>query len=198
MITSLRQGNRQLIHPKSIAPNCHLPCLLGITPGKTTYAQAGRIIDAIAPQVKSDAWGPYFTDADGAEIHIQLGDSSTNLQFVTLLRVSVYSWPTQPYELTTIGELMKAGYFPVRVFRVNITGPNTVILYVVFNSDPALIAEIDGYDELLPMSPVTTLIEDRVPHPPDELMGYYDIRASEIGWYGFGSVYKYLNAPLIR
>lgn len=95
---------------------------------------------------------------------------------------------------------MSIGYKPARVFRVDYTGPNTVVLYIVFNSYPTLIAEVDGYKQLTLQSPVTELIEEgNSSYTPEELMGYYDIHdQDEIGWYGFTSTDRYLAASTIK
>src|SRR5262249_53271771 len=54
-------------------PNCSLPCLVGITPGKTSYAEAHQRIHSLST-VEGDDFnvGHYFTDAHGTEVYIQL------------------------------------------------------------------------------------------------------------------------------
>ena len=166
-----------------------LPCILGIVPGETDFTSALQELASIGTQqgiefkTATEGGTTLFAEVKGT-------DPRSGRYVSQLLIYALY-----PNKVTTLGDILNAGYRPVRVFRRRVNGPGGVSLLIVFGEDQTIIADISGYDSVNADSPVRSLTViakvDQEWRLGDILMvEHWDY---EINWLGFASADAYLS-----
>jgi hypothetical protein len=181
-------------------PGCELPCLLNVTPGETNFDKADMLIRFAL------VGHPILSSVPGSIVFLTAANTSP--QFVSFAmtdagegryvkQIEIAS-DDRGAAIMTLGQMIAAGFRPVRVFRGNVNGPRWVTLLIVFGNKQPIVAMTGDRDFLSPSSPITYLIV-LSPEPDSLEMLLTQIHAeTEIPWFGFASVDKYLNAKPIR
>ena len=101
--------------------------------------------------------------------------------------------------ILSLGHFIDSGCRPAHTYRIEATGPDTVILLLVFGASQQTIAAVDAHSSVQ----VDSAITDLWLVPPQSSASYLaDIRAKwhfedEIDWLGYASVDDYwAEAPL--
>jgi hypothetical protein len=162
--------------------------LYDITPGQTSRSQALNRLKAL-PYALWDEQMPggfWINGVTGKGIYATINGLSyhdTVLQLLTEDEKPVLS----------LRQFVDAGCKPSRIYRVNATGPNAVILLLVFGQYGQIIAVVDGYFSVHADSPIASLwlLPARY---SESYLG--DIRMiqhfdDEIPWLGYASVEDY-------
>ncbi len=187
------KSRQQLVLPFN-PPDCVLPCILGIVPGETDITSALQDLTATGAIPGSHTHGTSFEvkAMNGSTFYAVLRGTDPRLgRYVSQL--IVYSlWPDK---VTTLGEILDAGFTPVRVFRNRTNSPSIVNLLLVFGEDERIVAQVTGFGSISAESPVFSLTvlakEDRDWRLGDILMiQHWDY---EIEWKGFAPMEAYLN-----
>jgi hypothetical protein len=175
-------------------PDCILPCMVGISPGETDFSSAFGALASQSVKQGEHVQGAWF----------ELNPTNSNSVYAAIRQTDprlghyvsqIYLYTLYPDKLTTLGEMLNAGYLPVRVFRHRVKGPRSVSLLVVIGEDQRIAAEVSDTVALNADSPVSALIvfskEDREWRLGDILNSqHWDY---EIDWLGFAPIEAYLN-----
>jgi hypothetical protein len=197
LITGLSRGNS--IEAQVLSFNtCLLPCIFGIIPGETLYADAVEIIVSTVPINQIVGYGMFEVRAnDGTPIKVTLWSQAPGLgDSVQTIKLSA---ATSGGQVTTLGNLLAAGYSPHRVFLNNRTGgTNSAKLLAVFDEYMQIGAVLSADVVVSPDTPIETLLvtaQQETPQLMSDFAGlhYFDY---EVGWLGFASVNRYRNAGI--
>lgn len=171
-------------------PGCTLPCVLGITPGITSFDDALRVIDQTIPPQQIVSAGSFWIKTDqGTRIDILLQRTDPREgDYVVEIQLS------SDDRITTLGTLLRSYGEPSTVFRGRVAGPNSVRLLITFEKEPIL-AVIVGDHHVNAQSPVI-LILAVASNKEDRAWKLYDLRVQshfddEIEWLGYASVDDY-------
>jgi hypothetical protein len=174
------------------SPECILPCIFSILPGETDYDDALQTM--ILMGAKQD--GSEFTlKGHLPDLHVEIKRTDPRSgHYVSQVLVYKYPDPGQ-VGVINLGQMLDAGYAPVRVFRNRINGPGVVNLLVVFGKEQQILAHIVGYGQVNSESPIEYVV---VLAKADQDWRMGDILAVEhwdyeIEWQGFASMDVYLN-----
>ena len=175
-------------------PDCYLPCVFGVTPGKTAYSQYNDLIASKVPvnqQIRafeSDFWLKDDTNTKiefYAHYYIQGNPQKIITSFTAF---------TSSGRITTLGKLLNVQHMPVRVFRYQAFGPGGVALIFVFGEDQRLVASVWAKNQVNSDAEVHFLtVLGGSENVMDALV---HVHVDEIRWLGFASADKYLNAPI--
>ncbi len=174
---------------------CSLPCLFDITAGTTNYLQAAENIKNYVPEDQITENGErtsnlWIYGEDRTKIFVvvkQVFPSDT----VTIIELSTHGQG----KITSIGDMISAGYKPMRVFRNRIQGPNTVNLLITFGENEEIIGVVSGSYSVNADSPIDNLFlvdSNYLQWILDDIrtIRNYDF---EITWLGYASVDAYIN-----
>lgn len=177
------------------APDCSLPCVFGITPGKTTWTDYTQLMASNGPtSPRAINRGHNFTikDQDGTRLEL-LADYYVSAN--PIKTVSYLSASTPDGKVTSFGKLVTLQNTPVRVFRSRPFGPQSMLMFFVFGSDQKIVASTWVEHKLSPDTPITFLaVFDNSGTASRVLLSTLNV--DEIRWLGFGSIAKYAAAPV--
>jgi hypothetical protein len=108
-------------------------------------------------------------------------------------------WLEPNGQFMTLGRMFEAGYVPSRIFRARISGPDTVILLIVWGPQEQILTVVDGFHRVDSTSPITGIL---LTAPGNRVYALNDVRfrwhfEDEVGWHGFTSVDTYWDAVSI-
>ncbi len=176
-------------------PGCSLPCVIGITPGKTTFEQALKIAASSVPDNQIISDNEFWIEAKGKSIRIfiTLELQDPRLEYLQQITLSTHGNGS----ITSLGNLLDAGYVPEQVFRSRASGPDTVALLLTFSNQPQVIVQITGYGQVEYSSPVMDIIIVDGKYRPYllELIRAKRHFEDEVTWLGFTSVKEYQQIP---
>jgi hypothetical protein len=176
-------------------PDCYLPCVFGITPGKTTWAEYRELITSNVAAVQQNFGGDsdfWLKDSAGTRVDLlanYLGRDNLK-QTITYLTIS-----TSDGKVTTLGKLLDPQHISVRVFRYRNFAPGGGLNFVIIDKNYRLAASVWAEDRVSPDTPIDSLtVFDNSEAADAELL--HVMSAPEIRWLGFASVDKYASEPL--
>lgn len=180
--------------PSFLARNpCSLPCVYGLTPGKTGREEAVAIVEQISSE--DPAYSPvnrarlYFSTQD-AELSV-LGLVTFTLPDASTVRMMGFSSAEDDADLGTLGDLIVVGLQPSRIYR-SCEATLTRIL-ITFGDAQHVIAESALPDRLRPDTPLTFM---RVYLDDGDTLAEALISfgcAVEMDWHGFAPRWVYLS-----
>lgn len=176
---------------------CELPCVLNIVPGTTTESQAEDIL-AARTSFHNDG-DPDFEYQLTGDLPDQpyIGVRYMNPfapNYVYLLRVTV----TSSKGLTTLGQMLAAGYRIHRVIRSSYAGgmEDTCLFLFTFDNNDQIIAIVVAFGNMDLSSVVTDIyVIDRQDHDAFQSIRDQWHGDDEIRWLGFTSVLRYQSEP---
>jgi hypothetical protein len=175
-------------------PDCFLPCVLGIVPGKTDFYSAFQVLASTSVAHGSHTYGSDFelkaANSGTFDIVVRPTDPRAGHYVSQLFLYTLY-----PNKFATLGDMLNAGYRPVRVFRSRINGPGGISLLIVFGEDQTIAADVEGFESVNAESPIRYIHvfarEDQGSPLEDVLMiEHWDY---EIDWLGYAPIDAYLN-----
>jgi hypothetical protein len=178
------------------AGNCEPPSLYGISVGQTSYRRALNIIANIPKiRVETSDKSPFWTDGlSGNRIYLSI---DSTLPYRDSVGLELHTYDETP--ILSLGHILRSGCQPSHAYRIAVTGPDTVVLLLVFGASQQTIAVVDAHTSVHADSAITDLWL-----VPPRNSGEYldDIRSrghfdDEITWRGYASVNEYwAEAPI--
>jgi hypothetical protein len=98
-------------------PACLMPCIFKIVPGETNYEDTLAWINAefsLQQQVRPGKF--WIQDDEGTQIYVTMR-TYPGVQDVTKIELTTYG----EGHIVTLGQMLEAGYEPIRIFRGRLT-----------------------------------------------------------------------------
>ncbi|MBI1258706.1 MAG: hypothetical protein GC204_14655 [Chloroflexi bacterium] len=170
--------------------NCEPSSLYGMSIGQTSYRRALNIIaDVSAIHVEITDKSTFWTDGlVGNRVYLNL---DSVLPYRDAVALELHTYDETP--ILSLGHFIDSGCSPVHTYRINATGPDTVVLLLVFGTSQQTIAAVDAHTSVQADSAITDLWLV----PPQSSARYLaDIRTKwhfdeEIGWLGYAPIEDY-------
>jgi hypothetical protein len=179
------------------AGSCEPPSLYGISTGQTSYRRALNIIAGL-PKIQietSDKSNFWMDGLEGNRLYLNI---DSRLPYRDDVALELHTFDETP--IFSLGHFLKSGCQPTRAYRIAATGPDTIVLLLVFGAYHQTIAAVNAHTSLHADSAITDLWLV----PPQDSDNYLeDIRSKwhfddEIAWLGYASVDDYWAEAPIR
>jgi hypothetical protein len=178
------------------AGNCEPSSLYGISVGQTSYRRALNIIaDLPKIHVETSDKSTFWTDGlEGNRFYLNI---DSTLPYRDAVGLELHTYDETP--IFSLGHVLRSGCQPSHAYRIAATGPDTVVLLLVFGASQQTIAVVDAHIS----GHADSAITDLWLVPPQNSEDYLDdIRLKghfedEIVWRGYASVDDYwAEAPI--
>ncbi|MBI5931230.1 MAG: hypothetical protein HY862_18120 [Chloroflexi bacterium] len=175
-------------------PACLMPCIFKLIPGETSYQDALAWVDENIPS--QHHLGPqkfWIEDESGTQIFVTLRGYE-GVRDLTKIELTTYD---KGY-IITLGQMLDAGYQPMRMYRGRRVGSTIAKFLIVFDGEQRILAVINADGYIADDTPIISLV---MLSNTGRNIALADIQTGwgfdyEIFWQGYGSTRKYLNSPI--
>ncbi len=177
--------------------NCEPPGLFGMMPGETSLQQAFNILSPMS-NLQRDSYYPggfWMKGSDGKRIYINANKDANPYSDDLTLELDTFD----ETPILSLGQIIDSGCEPANVYRINVTGPDTIILLLVFGQRAHIMVAVDAHTLVNSYSAITSLWFV-APQLSENVLNDIRLRRhfdDEIAWLGYASVDDYwAEAPI--